>query len=472
MGRNSTILAQDITDQSPPYNGPPDRPEKDQIGLTPEYLERWMRLGAWGVANEGLERDPVAVATWRAALPALAEVVGDREGYEAGHMINAIVGEHPLPPGLSFFDAIEAITDETLRTLMPRMGQRASDIRDETLLWTWPGYIPRKLPSIVIGDTAEGKTTLLIDWFARITRGRPWPDDAPCEEGNVILYSCEDGASTILKPRFREAGADLDKVTIVNAVDLRKKHDGTSELKMISLPDDLGEIEEEIRRQRVVAVAFDPFEGFLNRKFKTKEVQDVRHVLAQVAAMADRCNCAVIFLTHPIKNAEAKALHKIGGSIAFAACARAAWAVGTMPDETDRMRTDRLHAMVAVKPVSVGATGAGRTFRTISRVPEDRDVMAHIEYCGTTDTTADQLFANPAAARQRPRGRLVDAKDFLLDELGDRQWHLATEVEAKMTAARIATQTLRDARDELKAKGKLEIGREKKKGGRSQWRLV
>src|SRR5262249_62197301 len=93
-----------------------------------------------------------------------------------------------------------------------------ADVKETSVSWIWPGWIPRKKIPILDGDPGLGKSTLLLDIAARVSTGRAMPDGSPGEPGHVLLMSAEDSLEDTIKPRLLAAGADMGAVHHWNSV--------------------------------------------------------------------------------------------------------------------------------------------------------------------------------------------------------------------------------------------------------------
>jgi len=83
---------------------------------------------------------------------------------------------------------------------------------------------PRAMLSLIAGHGGLGKTTVLLDMAARITRGSTWPDgDGAAKRGSVIYFSGEDSIEHTLLPRFLAAMGDPERIHFIPAV---KREDG------------------------------------------------------------------------------------------------------------------------------------------------------------------------------------------------------------------------------------------------------
>ena len=116
----------------------------------------------------------------------------------------------------------------------------------EPIEWLWPGRIAIGKVTVLAGDGGLGKSTVLFDLAARLSRGDHWPvspERAPVRS-SVILSSEDDAADTI-KPRLAAAGADMTKIHVVDMV--RDRRGGR---RMFSLQADLDALEAADRRDR------------------------------------------------------------------------------------------------------------------------------------------------------------------------------------------------------------------------------
>ncbi len=88
--------------------------------------------------------------------------------------------------------------------------QCAADVKPLTVVWLWPDRFPRGMLNLVTGDPGVGKTRVLLDLAARITRGDAMPDGAACPQGSVVYISGEDDHARTLVPGHRARMEHLD----------------------------------------------------------------------------------------------------------------------------------------------------------------------------------------------------------------------------------------------------------------------
>ena len=99
-----------------------------------------------------------------------------------------------------------------------RIIYRASEVTPRKVEWLWPGRIPLGKLTTFAGVGGLGKTFVLCDIAARVSRGIAWPDGAAMTEksiGQVVFVSGEDDPDDTLVPRLIELGADLTRVVFV-----------------------------------------------------------------------------------------------------------------------------------------------------------------------------------------------------------------------------------------------------------------
>jgi len=209
-----------------------------------------------------------------------------------------------------------------------------ADIEKQELLWLWPGRIPLGKLTLLIGDPGLGKSLVTIDIGSRVTRGSVFPDGAPCESGSVIILSAEDDAADTIRPRLEAASADISRVHVLEAVRVQLS-DGSLTEKAFSLETDVAHLEAVLRAHPDVRlIVIDPVSAYLGG-VDSHSNAEVRGLLTPLAKLAASYRVSVLCVTHLRKSA-GPAVHRAIASIAFAATARAAWAVAPDPEGEDR----------------------------------------------------------------------------------------------------------------------------------------
>ena len=103
-----------------------------------------------------------------------------------------------------------------------------AEIETEQVEWLLYPFVPYGKVTIIQGDPGEGKTTMVLQMIARLTRGEPvFPKEEMenLSEGKeipitVLYQTAEDGLGDTIKPRLTAAGADCSRVIVI---DDRKK---------------------------------------------------------------------------------------------------------------------------------------------------------------------------------------------------------------------------------------------------------
>ena len=245
----------------------------------------------------------------------------------------------------------------------------------EQIEWLLYPFIPYGKVTIIQGDPGEGKTTMVLQIIAKLTRGEPIlpvtdttkekrSDEADSEntdsdvEGNiqeqssispvnVIYQTAEDGLGDTIKPRLLAAGADCSKVLVIDDSDLP--------LTMSDI-----RLEEAIVQTKAKMVVLDPIQGFLGAEVDMHRANEIRPLMKRVAVLAEKYHCAVILIGHMNKNSNGKSSSYRGlGSIDFQAAARSVLIVGRVKDEPEVIVICHTKSSLAPEGTSI-ASKAGK----------------------------------------------------------------------------------------------------------------
>lgn len=386
-----------------------------------------------------------------------------RNGLALGGDLAYITGQGPpsTPPAdtTSIPELVETLNGpasrsvvDDLRTLVEQERVRqavtmicAETVEPERVSWLWPGRIAQGKIAILEGDPGLGKSTMLLDLAARLSRGDTMPDGTPIERpGASLILSAEDGIADTIVPRLMAAGADLARIHILEGIPC---NDGST--RPLTLPTDFTALQTAIETSGAELVIIDPLAAFLSQNVDSHRDQDVRRVLHQLKQLAEETGAAVLICRHLTKaGGVGNPLYRGGGSIGIIGAARVAMMVARDPDDPDSGRV-----IVAVSksnlehiPLALCYTLTGDS--TLG--------CARIEWQGTTRHTARDLVAMPTEGSGKGSA-LKEAMDFLREELADGP-KLATEVKEAAEAAGVSTATLRRAKEALEIKAKREAG--------------
>ncbi len=78
-----------------------------------------------------------------------------------------------------------------------------SDLEPQPVDWLWPGRLALGKLAILDGDPGLGKSLMALDLCARLSTGRPFPDDRPGSgPTNALVLSAEDNPADTITPRL------------------------------------------------------------------------------------------------------------------------------------------------------------------------------------------------------------------------------------------------------------------------------
>jgi AAA domain len=97
--------------------------------------------------------------------------------------------------------------------------RRASNIPPTKIRWLCDKLIPLGRVTGIVGYPGRGKSLLTIDLAAAVSNGAAWPaGNSTVKRGRVIILSAEDPPSDTIVPRLAAAGADLTRISVIEAV--------------------------------------------------------------------------------------------------------------------------------------------------------------------------------------------------------------------------------------------------------------
>lgn len=296
----------------------------------------------------------------------------------------------------------------------------------EKIDWLLYPLIPFGKVTIVQGDPGEGKTTMVLQIIAKLTKGEPvlpsGSDEPALEEKamalepvNVIYQTAEDGLGDTIKPRLLSAGADCSRVMVID--------DNDQALTMMD-----ARLEEAIIQTKARLVVLDPIQGFLGTDVDMHRANEIRPLMKRVAVLAEKYHCAIILIGHMNKNSNGKSSYRGLGSIDFQAAARSVLIVGRIKDEPE------IRVVCHVKS-SLAPEGKSIAFRL------DKDTG--FEWIGEYDISADDLLSGDN------RGQKIRAAKEFLQEVLTSGSIAQTKVAEEAESRGIKKKTLWNAKKEL-----------------------
>ena len=325
----------------------------------------------------------------------------------------------------------------TGRQMVPNV---LSTVEPERVTWAWEQRIPVGAVTLLAGRQGLGKSTLLADLTAALTRGE-LPGDLKGQPTTVLMASYEDTYAATIVPRLLAARADLNYV-----VGLDLMEDGKPDL--LSLPDDLELIAATAAEYKAKALLVDPLLAALSGGMDSHRDHDVRHRLAPIAQLAEDAGVAVLAVMHLRKGAANEALDRVSGSVAFTAAARSVLAFGQAEDDGEE-DGDGDGRVLAHAKSNLGRLAPSLAYRVEGVSVEHGDVTiptSRLVCTGEVDVHATELLSPPPT---EDRTEVEIAAEWLADELGDGEWRASRDLKAAAKMADIRERTLKRAKQRL-----------------------
>ena len=309
---------------------------------------------------------------------------------------------------------------------------RMSDVELTPVNWLWKPYLPFGKLSVLQGNPGEGKTYFAMHLAAACTNGKLLPNMERLEPFNVIYQTAEDGLGDTVKPRLIEAGADLDRVLVIDDSEVQ-----------LTLSDE--RIERAIIENNARLVIIDPIQAYLGADVDMNRANEVRPIFMRLGQVAQRTGCAILLIGHLNKAAGMQSLQRGLGSIDIAAAVRSVMFIGKLKhDPTMRILT---HEKSSLAPPGVSlafSLGDEGGFRWV----------------GEYDITADEMLSGIEPQRET---KTQQAKDLICALLAGGKQVLSEDIDKAALERGIPGRTVRDAKRELgdALKSKIVEGRKK-----------
>ena len=291
------------------------------------------------------------------------------------------------------------------------------DIEVEDIEWLIYPFIPYGKITIIQGDPGEGKTTLVLQIIARLTKGEAIINEKAKQPINVIYQTAEDGLGDTIKPRLLSADADCSKVLVID--------DKDTPLTMRDV-----RLEQAIVETKAKLVVLDPIQGFLGADVDMHRANKIRPVMKHIAELADKYKCAIILIGHMNKCSMGKSTYRGLGSIDFQAAARSVL-IGRIKDEPEIRVVCQTKSSLAPEAKSIAF-----------RLSKENG----FEWIGEYDVTADDLLSGTAKGTKK-QAAIDFLEEFVLNGAKPQ-----TEIMKLAKEKGFSEKTVRNAKDELKIK--------------------
>ena len=332
-------------------------------------------------------------------------------------------------PNRNYFKSIvlkEPSKPETVKII------RMSDVELTPVDWLWKPYLPFGKLSVLQGNPGDGKTYFAMHLAAACTNGKLLPNMERMEPFNVIYQTAEDGLGDTVKPRLIEAGADLDRVLVIDDSDVQ-----------LTLSDE--RIEKAIIENNARLVIIDPIQAYLGADVDMNRANEVRPIFMRLGQVARRTGCAILLIGHLNKAAGMQSLQRGLGSIDIAAAVRSVMFIGKLKhDPTMRILTHEKSSLAPPGLSLAFSLGDEGGFRWV----------------GEYDITADEMLSGIEPQRET---KTQQAKDLICTLIAGGKQVLSEDIDKAALERGIPGRTVRDAKRELgdALKSKIVEGRKK-----------
>ena len=299
---------------------------------------------------------------------------------------------------------------------------KMSDVQSQEIEWLWYPFIPYGKLTIIQGDPGDGKTTLVLNIAAKLSKGEGLDENMQIAEPiNIIYQTAEDGLADTVKPRLELAGADCEKIMVIDESD-----------KSLSMIDE--RLEEAIVKTGARLLILDPIQAYLGGGMDMNRANEARDMTKKLGALAEKTKCAIILIGHMNKAAGNKAAYRGMGSIDFFAVARSVLLVGRIEGEANT------RAVVQIKN-NLAAFGHAKAFELSE---------SGFQWIGDYEITVDEVLGGIA-----PKTNKMEQAKKILKELAETQNAVqSNEVFELAEEHGISKRTMEKAKKELGIKAK------------------
>ena len=299
---------------------------------------------------------------------------------------------------------------------------KMSEIQSKKVAWLWYPFIPYGKLTIIQGDPGDGKTTLVLNIAAKLSKGEGLDSDMKLTEPLAVIYqSAEDGLADTVKPRLEAAGADCENISVID-----------ESKKSLSMIDE--RLEEAIIKTKAKLLILDPIQAYLGGNMDMNRANEARDMTKKLAALAEKYQCAIVLVGHMNKAAGNKAAYRGMGSIDFFAVARSVLLVGRVEGE------ENIRAVVQIKN-NLAGFGHPKAFQ----LSEDGFL-----WLGDYEITADEVLGGIA-----PKVNKLEQAKRLLRKLAETNNAIqSNEIFNLAEEQNISRRTLENAKKELGIRAK------------------
>ena len=198
-----------------------------------------------------------------------------------------------------------------------------SEVQSRPVQWLWRPYIPVGKVTLLQGDPNDGKSTMMMNIVAELSKGGAMPDGTALGRPQKIIYQCsEDDAADTIKPRLEACGADCRNIAFID----KGVYSGLT-------------IDDERLREAIIEfkprlVVIDPIQAYVENDSDLMSASKARRLMRRTGIWASMYDCAIVVIGHMNKSGSQKDLYRGLGSIDLVASARSVLQVERRKDDT------------------------------------------------------------------------------------------------------------------------------------------
>lgn len=273
-----------------------------------------------------------------------------------------------------------------------------SQIPETQVDWWIDSVLPKRMLAALTGDEGVGKGLFCCRLITILTTQL---------DANVLLIAGEDDASSVLNPRLRAAGANLDRVHVLSQEDI---------VTIPVLPNELNNLKAMILERDINVVIIDPWLSTVSPKIQVKDTQQARQYLDPLNDLARSLNVSILLVGHTNRGESTSTRNRYGSTIALRQASRLSLMAVPDPKNPECL-------LVGVDKSNLGPIGPAQRFT--KKVNESGD-MYLVEDSNPTGSTIAAFFAERETSEVSPDGRQTHLRS-LAQKLLTEQGHLTRQ---------------------------------------------
>jgi len=361
-------------------------------------------------------------------MVALIKAQSTRHTAEVG-LTDALLQAKSGAPAADVAENVVRLAGRLTKEIAPDapLTRKASSYKPQSITWIQDGYLAKGEPMAVVGAAGLGKSTSLIEVAARVSTGRAqYGSSFTRPPADVFIYAVEDSIEHVIIAKLRAARADEDRVYFWDPAE------------PLQFPKDVDRFLAEVKRlPRCELVIFDPLISTLQAGLSPNCDAHIRQAFTPLFSGLRALGVASASIRHPNKKTGIEARDKASGSPALTALMRTEFYLGRAEEDPSNI------TMACIK------TNLGKMPEAIQFRLDVVDDTVRVEYLGRSDTTANDLVADPMVRAARATAKADAVEKIVLDMGADGEWHTSAELDFAIKQAGASIATLRRVKKDL-----------------------